>query len=498
LATSYTVSDDGLTYTFTIRDGVKWVDSQQREYADVTAYDFVAGMQHMLDAAGGLEYLVEGIIVNASEYIAGTVTDFSEVGVKALDEHTLVYTLESPCTYFTTLLGYSVFAPLCESYYKSQGGKFGSEYDAAADGYTYGTDSDHILYCGPYVVTNATANNTIVFSANQTYWNKDNINVHTITWLFTDSSDPTKTYTDMQAGILSGCGLNSSALEIAKSDGWFDQYAYVTTPSMTTYVDYINLHRVAYANYNDETKVVSTMTDEQKIRTNLAVLNVHFRNALNFSVDRGLLNAQTVGDELKYVSVRNSYTPGNFVSLEEDTTVEINGVATTFAKGTYYGEIMQAQLTADGSTIQVWDSTANDGIGSGDGFDGWYNPTAAAEELAKAVEELAAEGVEISAENPIYIDYPYPSNVTAYVNQANAYKQSVESATGGKIVVNLVACADYLEWYYSGYYPSTGEGMNYTVSSVSGWGPDYGDPSTYLDTLLPDGAGYVTSSLGIY
>jgi peptide/nickel transport system substrate-binding protein/oligopeptide transport system substrate-binding protein len=292
--------------------------------------------------------------------------------------------------------------------------------------------------------------------------------------------------------------LNSSALEIAKSDGWFDQYAYVTTPSMTTYVDYINLHRVAYANYNDETKVVSTMTDEQKIRTNLAVLNVHFRNALNFSVDRGLLNAQTVGDELKYVSVRNSYTPGNFVSLEEDTTVEINGVATTFAKGTYYGEIMQAQLTADGSTIQVWDSTANDGIGSGDGFDGWYNPTAAAEELAKAVEELAAEGVEISAENPIYIDYPYPSNVTAYVNQANAYKQSVESATGGKIVVNLVACADYLEWYYSGYYPSTGEGMNYTVSSVSGWGPDYGDPSTYLDTLLPDGAGYVTSSLGIY
>jgi ABC-type transport system substrate-binding protein len=67
LATDCQVSEDGKTYTFTIRPNVKWVDSQGREIGTVTAHDFVAGMQHMMDAAGGLEYLVQGIIVNATE-----------------------------------------------------------------------------------------------------------------------------------------------------------------------------------------------------------------------------------------------------------------------------------------------------------------------------------------------------------------------------------------------------------------------------------------------
>ena len=59
----------------------------------------------MMDAQGGLEYLIEGIITNASQYISGEVTDFSQVGVKAVDDYTLEYDLEAPCTYFTTMLG---------------------------------------------------------------------------------------------------------------------------------------------------------------------------------------------------------------------------------------------------------------------------------------------------------------------------------------------------------------------------------------------------------
>ena len=49
--------------------------------ADLTANDFVSGMQHMMDAQGGLEYLIEGVIKNASQYIDGSVTDFAQVGV---------------------------------------------------------------------------------------------------------------------------------------------------------------------------------------------------------------------------------------------------------------------------------------------------------------------------------------------------------------------------------------------------------------------------------
>lgn len=105
LAESYEVSDDGLTYTFHLRKDVKWTDSQGREVDTVKADDFVAGMQHMCDAQGGLEYLVQGVIKNVSQYISGEVTDFDEVGVKAVDDYTVEYTLEEPCSYFETMLG---------------------------------------------------------------------------------------------------------------------------------------------------------------------------------------------------------------------------------------------------------------------------------------------------------------------------------------------------------------------------------------------------------
>ena len=249
LAESYEVSDDGLTYTFKLRQGVKWVDSQGREVADVCADDFVAGMQHMMDAQGGLEYLVQGVIENANEYIGGDITDFSQVGVKAVDDYTVEYTLTAPCPYFMTMLSYGVFAPMSRTYYESQGGKFGAEYDPEA---VYGTDPDHIAYCGPYLVTNATEKNTIVFKANPSYWNADNINVHTITWLYTDGTDPTKTYNDYKDGVLDGVNLNTSTLELAKADGLFDDYAYLTDTDATSYMAYLTVYRTAYANVNDE------------------------------------------------------------------------------------------------------------------------------------------------------------------------------------------------------------------------------------------------------
>ncbi|MGN0142051.1 MAG: ABC transporter substrate-binding protein, partial [Roseburia sp.] len=328
LAESYTVSEDGLTYTFKLREGVKWVDSQGREVADVCADDFVAGMQHMMDCQGGLEYLVEGVIVNASQYLTGEITDFSQVGVKAVDDLTVEYTLEEPCTYFLTMLGYSIYAPLSRTYYTSQGGKFGAEFDSSAADYNYGKTPDTIAYCGPYLVTNATEKNTIVFKANEAYWNKDNINLKTITWLYDDATDVTKTYNDMKSGIIDGCSLNSSTIEMAREDGLFDEYSYTSATDATSYMGFYNLNRTAFANFNDPTTVVSSQTEEEAARTNAAMNNVHFRRAISFAVDRGAYNAQKVGEELKYTSLRNTYTPGNFVALEEEVTVDINGTAT--------------------------------------------------------------------------------------------------------------------------------------------------------------------------
>lgn len=497
LAESWEVSEDGLTYTFHIRQGAKWVDAQGREVADVKADDFVAGMQHMLDAGGGLEYLVENIIVNALEYNTGDVTDFAEVGVKATDDNTVVYTLCQPTSYFITMLGYNVFAPMSRTYFESKGGVFGKDdYKTAVDAGTmkYGQTVNDIAYCGPYTVTNHTAENTIVFEANPTYWNKDNITIKTLTWKFNDGKDPTKAYEDTKAGTLDGCGLSSASLEACKADGNFEKYCTVSDTDATSFVLFLNLNRNAYANFNDETKAVSTMTDDQKKRTDAAMLNVHFRRAIGMGLDIATYNGQVVGEELKLNSVRNSYTPGNFVALEEDVTVEINGESKTFAKGTYYGEIMQAQIDADGVKIKVWDAENQ----TSDGFAGWHNPANAYEELQQAITELKEFGVEISKDNPIVMDLPYYSGADIYTNRAQTLKQSVEEALQGCVVVNLVSCADAQEWYYAGYYTETGKDANYTLYDVSGWGPDYGDPATYLDTMLGDGAGYMAKCLGLF
>ena len=491
------MSDDGLVYTFTIREGAVWVDSQGRKVADVKADDWVAGMQHMLDAAEGLEYLVgpEGCnIAGAEAYMNGETTDFTTVGVKALDDYTLEYTLEAASPFFTTMLGYGVFAPMSRDYYTSQGGQFGADFNAEAENYLYGKDPDHIAYNGPYLVTNSTAQNTIVFQANPSYWNADHINIHTVNWYYNDGTDALKSYNDFKAGILSGCGLNASAVEQAKADGLFEGNSYVAATDATSFMGFFNVNRTAFANFNDNTKAVSPQTVEDAARTKAAMSNLHFRRALLMSLDRGAYEAQSVGEELKYAALINSYVPGNFVFVDEEVTVDINGTATTFAAGTYYGEIMQAQLDADGVTAKVWDADTQ----QSSGFDGWYNVDNAKAELELAVAELAAEGVVVDADHPIYIDVPTFTGSEVYSNREEALKQSVANASDNRIVINKVDCPTSGEWYYAGYYYNTGYEANFDLCDLSGWGPDYGDPQTYLDTMLPDYAGYRVKALGVF
>lgn len=495
LAQSYDVSEDGLTYTFPLREGLTWVDSQGRKVADLKADDFVAGFQHMLDAEGGLEYLVQGVVKNATEYCNGTAT-IEEVGVKATDDHTVVYTLTEPKPYFLTMLGYNIFAPMSRSFYESKGGKFGADFNAAAEGYTYGKTQNDIAYCGPYRVTSYAAENEVVFSKNESYWNKDGINVDKITWHYNDGSVATKAYDDVMSGVIDGAGLNSAALQKAKEGTVFGTYHYVATPNAISFVNFVNLNRTYYANMNDETALVSPKTLEQANRAVAATQNVHFRRALAMGLDRVTYNAQTVGAELASVSLINSYTPGNFVALTEDVTVDINGKATKFTAGTFYGQIMQAQIDADGVKIKVWDPAADDGAGGSTGYDGWYNADNAKAELELAIADLAKQGIEVSAKNPIYIDLPYNSASTVYTNKANAYKQSIERSLEGKVIVNLVGASNQNEWLYSGYRTNAGYQANYDIYDLAGWGPDYGDPSSYLDTVAE--GGFMLKCLGIF
>ena len=498
LATSWETTNnaDGTqTWTFKLREDVVWVDNQGREVSKLTADDFVAGLQHMMDAAGGLEYLVcAGCanIVGADEYVNGEITDFAEVGVKAVDDYTVAYTLSIPTDYFLTMLGYGVFAPLSREYYVSMGGKFGADFDASAADYKYGKGPDSIAYNGPFRITNFTSNNQIVFETNESYWNVEGNNLKKMTFIYTDGSDPQKPYTDFFSGVVDTMGMTAERVEMARAEGKFDTYAYVSETDATTYCGFLNLYRTAFANYNDENVGITPKSEEDIVRGKAAMLNQNFRLALLTAIDRATYNEQSVGADLKLNALVNSYTPGTFVMLPTETTVEINGEAKTYAAGTQYGQIMQDQLDADGISLVVWNGT------SSAGFDGWYNVDAAKAYLAAAVEELAAVGIEVSAENPIYIDMPTRTDSEVTMNMKQAVKQSVEAATDGMIVINLVEFATRDTYLDATYWYGLGSEANFDINDGSGWGPDYGDPSTYLGTMLPQYAGYMVKSLGIF
>ena len=102
VAESHEVSEDGLVYTYKIRPGVMWVDMNGNEYAETTAHDFVTGLKHAADTQSESLPIVSDSIANLQAYIDGEITDFEEVGVKALDDYTLEYTLARPEPYFNS------------------------------------------------------------------------------------------------------------------------------------------------------------------------------------------------------------------------------------------------------------------------------------------------------------------------------------------------------------------------------------------------------------
>lgn len=505
------------TWTFHIRPGQIWTDSQGRKIADVKADDWVASMQHMIDFYGssGAEVLTP-IIVNAQAYADGQLLDFDVVGVEAVDDLTLVYYLNNPVPAFESMLTYcGFFAPLCREYYTSQGGTFGV--DTHENG-NYGTSPENIAYCGPYRITSYTPTNSMVFEANDSYWNRDAMNITKITWYYQDGNDPLKPYDDFMAGTLDRCGLGPSTIKKCQEDGNFDKYAIVSELEATTRVGYLNLNRQSFALFNDPTGCVSEMEHgsvetldrdnevyvadativDDAARTHVAMNNHNFRLALTMAWDRISYNALYAGEEVKELGVRNTYTPGNFVTLGKDVTTDINGASTTFEKGTYYGAIVQAQIDADGYPIKVWDPEANSGLGSSDGFDGYYSASNCQEYLAKAAEELAAVGVEISKENPIQIEYADPVFSEGGTNRAKAYKQSVEAASGGLIQVNLLPVQDNQQNNSTNYLISEGWENCIDIGIGTGWSADYADPASYLTLFLPYGNGYQTKNLGVW
>ena len=226
LAESCEISDDGTTYTIRIRPGQIWVDSQGRKIADVVADDWVAAAQHEADLQNC--YDLNMYIAGMTEYLSGENTDFSTVGIKALDDYTLQYTLKEPATYFMSLFQGTDFVPLCRSYFLSQGGAFGlAEYAEASaqPSYVYGTDQNHIAICGQFLCTNMTEKNSVTYVLNENYWAADQVNLKAVKLVFNDGSDVSRVYDDFINGNTVTMYLNASRMRAKPKPMSTGQYA---------------------------------------------------------------------------------------------------------------------------------------------------------------------------------------------------------------------------------------------------------------------------------
>lgn len=435
LAEDWTVSQDGLTYTYKLRKDAKWFTSEGEEYAPVTAQDFVTGLQYAADKKSEALYLVQDSVAGLDDYITGKTSDFSTVGVKALDDQTVQYTLVKPELYWNSKTLATILFPVNADFLKSKGDDFGK------------ADPSSILYNGPFLMKALVSKSAIEYKKNPNYWDAKNVFVDDVKLTYYDGSDQESLERNFTAGAYTTGRLfpNSSSYEGIKEK--YKNNIIYSMQNSTSYFFNFNLDRKSY-NYTSKT------SDIEKKSTQEAVLNKNFRQAINFAFDRTSYGAQSEGKEGATKILRNLVVPPNFVSI----------------KGKDFGEVVASKMVNYGKEWQ--------GINFADGQDPYYNPEKAKAKFAEAKKELEAKGVQF----PIHLDKTVEVTDKVGIYGVSSIKQSIESVLGSDNVVIDIQQLTSDEFDSSGYFAQTAAQKDYDLYH-GGWGPDYQDPSTYLDIL---------------
>ena len=450
VAESWSVSQDGLTYTYKIRKGVKWYTSDGEEYADVTAKDFVTGLKHAADTKSEAIYLLQNSVKGLNDYLSGDNKNFANVGIKAIDDHTLQYTLSEPEPYWNSKLTYSVTWPVNANFLKSKGKDFGKS-----------TDPTSILYNGPYLLKSLTTKSSIEFIKNENYWDKDNVHFDNVKLTYDDGTDQESLERNFTDGVYNLARLFPTSSNYSKVAKQYKDDIYYTQPGAAVEGVGINIDRQTYGHTSKE-------NDQQKSSTKAALLNKDFRQSLSFAINRTNYAAQLNGKEAGKTAVRNIFVKPDFVQ----------------ADGKNFGAMVMDQLPAFG------DEWA--GVNLADSQDGLYNPEKAKAEFAKAKAALQAEGVQF----PIHLDVPVNQTNKIYVNQVQSLKESVESALGKDNVVLDLHQMSSDDFYNITYSAANAAAEDWDLSVGVAWEPDYLDPSTYLDVLKTTNSENTKSFMG--
>ena len=441
MATEWSCNDDASEWTFTIRDDAVWSTSAGEEYDAVTAEDFVTGLKHAADSKSETLGLVADLIVGLREYSEGT-GKWEDVGIKA-DGNQLTYTLTGPCGYFDSMTTYAILWPINAEFLESKGSDFGA------------VEPDSILYNGCYILSSLVPAQEVRFDANPNYYDAKNVFVQHVVVTYSDGKDPAQQFNMFVNGEVTSTTVNQSLPEVvAKAAELYPDNQYKSMTTATSYWGAFNWDRQMYALYNDPSVSTTSKTDDQKADTKAAILNADFRRAVYAAYSAHAVEAITLGEEHADGVIRNTLIPYTFQTTSD---------------GRAYGSIVEkyaAELVAD-----------YEGIDLNDGHDAWYNP-----ELAKTFAERAKEELGDSvSEWPIHIDVPVYAASENQKNMQLAMKKSVEDAIGDYVVIDLQFLEGNSSVYYSSFYNQpTGEDNSIDLVFGAGWGPDYGDPLTYL------------------
>ena len=472
-AESWETSEDGLTWTFHLREGQKWYDYQGNEMGDVTAHDYVAGIRYVCDATMECDnsYLVEDWVVNAAEYWeytyaqmvavakgqevidpengnseyavddAGVIYEIvynddetavaeyvemtpvtpEDIGVVAVDEYTLEYHMVKPRPYFLTAMGFGCYWPAPADMLETWGANFG-------------TDNTTLWYNGAYILETFQSQQSRIYVKNENNWDAENIHITKIEQTYNADASAVAPQLYL-AGEIDGVDVDADLLTAWQAD---PDLAQQLSPTRVT-SDYSYFYT-----FNFEPRYDEQYGPENWVK---AVNVEDFRQAFFHGLNRQLLY------QVGY--------PNNFKDLIENTVSPSNSYINEGKDYVTYGDL--AEISARDS----------------------YDKELAVDYMKKAIPQIQAAGGTF----PIIVLVQYNGG-TDWGSRCTLLKQSMEALfntdelkalTGGNDVVTF----EINNFGSQGFLSGTRRAGLFSIQECN-WGADYADPETWTDPFTPD------------
>ena len=434
IAEEWGTEDGGLTWTFKIRQGVKWVDVNGNEKAECTAKDFAAGLEWVMNfhknnssntsmplemIKGAKEYYEYTKTLSEEEAFALNAEEGSKfremVGLETPDDYTLVYHCITQKPYFDTLATYNSLYPISSAMIEELGGPAGVK----------SMNNENMWYNGAYTMTSYIHNNEKIFTKNPLYWDTECKRFETVTIKMVESNDIS--FQLYQNGEIDYVDLSEAHINTIAKDPSNKYYDYMVpaVPSKYSYQFHFNYNKKKEDGTPDK-------------NWNTAIANEAFRKSWYYGLNLS-----------DYWKRTNAIDP----MVCENNFYTMKGLVYT-TDGTEYTELVKKEL----------------GLGETNGNTPARVDPAKAEEYKKqAIEELTALGVTF----PVEVDYYISASNQVALDSANVMAQAFSDGLGD----------DYVKFNIKTYVSSNrNEVVQPHLHSfvTNGWGADYGDPQNYL------------------